>query len=186
MTLEREEEIKLVNLCKQGDSGAMADLFTFFKEELLRSAFMLLRSHDDAEDIVSNTFVLFFKTIHRFDTRYPVRPWLHRILRNEINTFFKKRSRKHETDEELKISMELFEPNEEENVFCSEELKYLEKALSELKEDERMLLQLYYYDELSVKDISDTLSIPEGTVKSRLFTARNKLSEKIKKAMEAG
>ncbi|MDD4663483.1 MAG: RNA polymerase sigma factor [Caldisericia bacterium] len=185
MTLERDEEIKLINLCKQGDDGAMAELFTFFKEELLRSAFLLLHSQDEAEDIVSNTFILFFKAIHRFDNRYPVRPWLHRILRNEINTFFKKRSRKQESDEEYKISVELFEPNHEEEVFCSEELKYLERALSELKEEERMLLQLYYYDELSVKDISETLSIPEGTVKSRLFSARNKLSEKIKKLMEA-
>ena len=84
MTLGRDEEIRLINLCKQGDDGAMAELFTFFKEELLRSAFMLLHSQDEAEDIVSNTFILFFKTIHRFDNRYPVRPWLHRILRNEI------------------------------------------------------------------------------------------------------
>lgn len=186
MTLEREEEIKLITLCKQGNSDAMAEIFTFFREELLRSAFLLLRSQEDAEDIVSNTFILFFKAIHRFDTRYPVRPWLHRILRNEINTFFKKRSRKQESDEELKNSVDLFEPNREEDVFCSEELKYLGKALSELKEEERMLLQFFYYDELSVKDIADTLSIPEGTVKSRLFSARNKLSAKIKGMMEAG
>jgi RNA polymerase sigma-70 factor (ECF subfamily) len=48
-----------------------------------------------------------------------------------------------------------------------------------------MILQMYYYDELNVKDISDTLLIPEGTVKSRLFTARNHLSAKIKELMEA-
>lgn len=185
MTLPREEEIRLINLCKKGDSTAMSELFAFFKEELLRSAYLLLHSQDDAEDMVSNAFVLFFKTIQRFDNRYPVRPWLHRILRNEINTYFKKRSRKQESDEEMQFSIATFEPNQEEEVFCSEELKFLETALTELKEEERLILQMYYYDELNVKDISEALMIPEGTVKSRLFTARNRLSAKIKELMEA-
>lgn len=185
MTLPREEEIRLINLCKNGDSTAMSDIFAFFKEELLRSAFLLLRSQEDAEDMVSNTFVLFFKTIQRFDNRYPVRPWLHRILRNEINTFFKKRSRKKESDQELQFSVDTFEPNQEEEVFCSEELQFLEKALSDLKEEERMILQMFYYEELNIKEIADSLLIPEGTVKSRLFTARNRLSAKIKELMEA-
>ena len=61
----------------------------------------------------------------------------------------------------------------------------MEKALSELKEEERMILQMFYYEELNIKEIADSLLIPEGTVKSRLFTARNRLSAKIKELMEA-
>lgn len=184
MPLSREEEKKLIIRCKKGDSDAMGFLYDAFKEELLRSAILILRNEDEAQDIVSETFVLFFKSIGKFDTKYPIRPWLHKILHNQSTTLFNKKSRSNDFDEEIKISFETFEPNQEELVFNNEEIKYLQKAMREIREEEKWILENYYYEDLSIKEISSLLSVPEGTVKSRLFHARENLAKKIKELFE--
>ena len=184
MPLTREDEKKLIQRSKKGDAEAMSILYESFREELLRSASIILHNEDDAQDIVSATFILFFRSIDKFDTKYPIRPWLHKILRNETNTLFKNRSKHNEAEDSLKINLETFEPNQEETVFSSEEIKFMEKAMKNIKEEERWILESFYYQELSVKDISSLLIIPEGTVKSRLFTARASLANEIKKIMD--
>lgn len=185
MPLTRDEEKKLILSSQKGDVQAMGFLYESFQLELLRSAMLILKSEDDAQDIVSETFILFFKSIDRFDTKYPVRPWLHRILRNQATTFFQKRTKSQEFCNAYEKIAETFEPNQEEVVFSREEMKYLEKAMKKLGVEDRLMLESYYYQDLSVKDISLNLSIPEGTVKSRLFKARNNLAEKIKELLES-
>ena len=184
MSLSREEEKKLILSSQKGDVEAMGVLYESFQIELIRSAMLLLKNEEDAQDIVSETFVLFFKSINRFDTKYPVRPWLHRILRNQSTTFFQKRTRSQEFENEYEQNCETFEPNQEEIVFSNEEIKYLEKAMMKMGVEERLILESYYYQDLSVKDIAINLSIPEGTVKSRLFKARGNLAQKIKELLE--
>lgn len=183
-SLSRSEEKRLILLCKKGDAQAMTEIYQYFCEELMRSAILLLRNHDDAQDIVSQTFILFFKNIDRFNTIYPVRPWLHRILKNEASTLFQKRSKKYASEEDLKINLPVAEPTQEEEVFTAEETKILKEAMRLLKEEERLVLEGYYFQELSVKQLALTLGIPEGTVKSRLFNARSSLSKKIEELMK--
>lgn len=184
MPLTREEEKKLVLRSKKGDSEAMGILYENFQVELLRSALLILRNEDNAQDMVSETFVLFFKSIDKFDIKYPVRPWLHRILHNQSSTFFQKRTRNIEFEVELQENIETFEPNQEETVFRNEEKKYLEKAMRQMEDSDRMILEGYYYQDLSIKELSVQLSVPEGTVKSRLFKARGLLAVRIKGLFE--
>jgi len=184
MPLTREEEKNLIQRSKKGDADAMSILYEAFQEELIRSASIILHNEDDAQDIVSATFILFFRSIEKFDTKYPVRPWLHKILRNETYTLIKNRNKHNEAEDSLKNNLETFEPNQEEIVFSSEETKFLEMAMKRIKEEERWILESFYYQELSVKEISTQLTIPEGTVKSRLFTARVSLAKEIKGIMQ--
>jgi RNA polymerase sigma-70 factor (ECF subfamily) len=145
---------------------------------------LILKNEDTAQDMVSETFVLFFKSIDKFDIKYPVRPWLHRILHNQSTTFFQKRTRTNEFEVELQQNLETFEPNQEETVFRNEEKKYLQKAMEQLGDSDRCILEGYYYQDLTVKELATQLMIPEGTVKSRLFKARGILAEKIKELFE--
>jgi RNA polymerase sigma-70 factor (ECF subfamily) len=185
MPLTREEEKKLVIQSQKGDSEAMGILYENFQLELLRSAILLLKNEDNAQDIVSETFVLFFKSIDKFDIKYPIRPWLHRILHNQSTTFFQKRTRSNEFENEFQQSCETFEPNQEETVFRNEEKKYLQIAMEQMEKSDRWILEGYYYQELSVKELAVQLSIPEGTVKSRLFKARGILAGRIKELFES-
>jgi RNA polymerase sigma-70 factor, ECF subfamily len=181
--LNRSQEAKLIQKCKKGDAGAMTTIYEAFSEELLRSAILLCKNFDDAQDIVSQTFILFFKSIERFNTDYPLRPWLHRILKNEAISLFQKRSRGYSSEEEMKVNLNSFEPNREEEVFTAEETRYLKEAMEQLKEEERWILQAYYFQEMNIKDLAKSLEIPEGTIKSRLFTARSSLAKKIQALM---
>ena len=183
MLLSRDQEKKLIIRCKKGDSEAMGVIYETFKEEMLRSAILILRNEEEAQDIVSETFVLFFRSIEKFDTKYPIRPWLHRILHNQSTTLFSKKSRSNDFEEEMKNNFETFEPSQEEKVFSNEEIKYLQNAMKEIREEERWILEHYYFQDLSVKEISSLLSVPEGTVKSRLFHARENLADKIKELL---
>jgi len=181
--LSRKEEKEVVLKCKGGNSSAMSLLYEIYKEELLKSAIRFLKNSEEAEDVVSEAFVSFFKSIDRFNPNYPVRPWLHKILRNEATSQLMKRSKTVSLGEDF-VNVEFSEPNSEEEVFNLEEINYVRKALLELKREDKEILNYFYFSDLSVKEISLVLSIPEGTVKSRLFGARASLSEKIRKLME--
>jgi RNA polymerase sigma-70 factor, ECF subfamily len=184
MPLSREEEKNLILRSQKGDSEAMGLIYESFQIELLRSALLILRNEEDAQDMVSETFVLFFKSIDKFDVKYPVRPWLHRILHNQSTTFFQRRTRSNEFENELEQNCQTFEPNQEEIVFSNEEKKYLQKAMMLIEDSDRWILESYYYQELSIKELASQLSVPEGTVKSRLFKARRILAERIKELFE--
>lgn len=184
MPLSREEEKRLIIRSQKGDAEAMGVLYESFQLEMLRSAILIVKNEDTAQDIVSETFILFFKSIDKFDVKFPIRPWLHRILHNQATTFFQKRTRATEFESVLQQNFETFEPNDEELVFRNEEKKYLQKAMMELDDSDRWILEGYYYQDLSIKDLALELSIPEGTVKSRLFKARGMLAAKISALFE--
>ncbi len=181
--LSREEEKSLILKSKNGDSGAMSEIYNYFKDELLNSALKFLKNRDIAEDIVSETFINFFKSIDKFDPRYPIRPWLYKIMKNEATSYMMKHGKTIQLDYEI-LNYEFSEPSKEEEVFITEEANCLKKGLIELNKEEKEILEYFYFKTLSIKDISIILSIPEGTVKSRLFNARNSLSIKIKEITE--
>jgi RNA polymerase sigma-70 factor, ECF subfamily len=176
--LSREKEKELILKSKNGDSFAMAEIYNYFKEELYHAAIKFLKNRDYSDDVVSDAFINFFKSIDKFDLRYPIRPWLYRIMRNEAASYMKKQGKTLQIDEEI-FNFEFSEPSKEEEVFNIEEANYLRVALNKLSKEEKEILEYFYFESLSIKDISIVLSIPEGTVKSRLFNARNSLSGKI-------
>ena len=181
--LSREEETEIILKCKKGDSSSMSLIYEIYKEELLKSAIRLLNNSSEAEDVVSEAFINFFKSINKFNPKYPIRPWLHKILKNEATSQLLKRNKTTSSDDDF-TNLEFSEPSGEEEVFNSEEINYVRKALTKLKREEREILEYYYFNGLSIKEISLILSIPDGTVKSRLYSARISLSEKIKNLME--
>ena len=93
MSLTRKEEKELILRAKQGDSEAMTVIYKECEQEILRAAFGVTKNADDAQDIAAEAFMTFFHTIDRFNTDYPIRPWLHRIMHNQANTMFRKKNR---------------------------------------------------------------------------------------------
>ncbi|MEZ4811967.1 MAG: sigma factor [Caldisericia bacterium] len=88
--MDRATEKKVIIRAKKGDAEAFEQLYSAFRLELYRSALLIMRHPADAEDAVAEAFIKTFRSIDRFDTKYPMRPWIHRILRNECNNIFKK------------------------------------------------------------------------------------------------
>ena len=186
MSLTRLEEKELVLRAKQGESEAMAIIYKEFEQEILRAAFGITKHPDDAQDVAADAFVTFFQTIDRFNTDYPIRPWLHRIMHNQANSMFRKKNRVI-TGSDCFDNYSLDQTSQtDENLFAEEEVSLLKKGMALLSDEERQILVLFYMEHFTIADLGISLHIPEGTVKSRLFNSRKKLAKTIQRCKKGG
>jgi RNA polymerase sigma-70 factor, ECF subfamily len=122
-----------------------------------------------AEDLTQQTFVKAWQALPRFRRKAQIATWLHKIAYHEY-THWLRAKRDHAT---LDYAAELPAPEQE----ADWERFILPQALAHLTEEQRSVFLLYYLQELSVREISGILDIPSGTVKSRLFSARQNLRD---------
>lgn len=135
--------------------------------EMYRVAYAILKTDVDAQDAVGETIV---KVFERMDTLRDIerfKPWAMKILVNEAKKMLRTRRRFVSLNDE-KI-LEMLSQQQ------SSPLSDIWESVLELEDEFRVAATLYYYDDFSMKEISDIMDIPEGTVKSRLSRAREKL-----------
>ncbi len=139
-------------------------------------------------DLGQEAFVRAFRGIRHFDTSQPFFPWYYRAMRN----LWINRGRKARRARFVSISPrddeddpQLILPSTDKGPFVAAEKKemveVLSREMSGLDEDKREILYLRHFENLSYKEIAETLGIPEGTVMSRLFAARQALRAKMEK-----
>lgn len=185
--MDRNEEKKLIISAQKGSPEAFEKLYNEFRMELYKSALMHMRSPTDAEDAVSEAFIKAFKSIGRFDTRYPMRPWLHQILVNECNNIYKRRKsgdvKMDDFSTDWRENVVDHDADTQESVIESIEDEEIKQLISGLNDEHRKVLILHYFNNLDLVSISETLGVPVGTVKSRLFHARKQLSKLVGQEM---
>lgn len=135
------------------------------KVSLYRLAKSILRNKQDIEDAISETILKAFENLNRLKSRDSFKPWIMRITANECYNILRKKKRI-----DLKEDMETLNLTYEDN--SENELMW---TIDRLEEDYRTVLVLFYYEDMSMKDISNVLNISLGTVKSRLSRAKAKL-----------
>ncbi len=137
---------------------------------MYRIAFSILRNEEEIYDAVSNTTVIIFEKIATLKKEEFFKTWLIRILINECYKI---------CNQNKKIVY--FENLKEEKMKYNDtyEDADIKEIIKNLKQDFKEIVVLYYFEDFSVKEISKILSIPEGTVKSRLARAREELSKKM-------
>lgn len=160
-------------------------------------AYRLCGNPTDAEDIVQDTFVKVFKSLERFRSESDLSTWIYRIA---VNTWKNRvRSEKRRGlwkmfsleglgQDEEKIAREIpaDEPAMGSRLEDQEKEGVLQKALLELEAEERTILVLRDVEEKSYEEIAKALELPLGTVKSKLFRARESLRKKLKPILERG
>ena len=144
-----------------------------YRDDLYMLAFAILKNETDAEDAVSNAILKAYEHRKQISIFHKFKPWMLTITRNEA----------------LKIKRkQLYLPGNEvvEALLKPVMAKYDElwDVLQQLKEEYRLVIVLFYYDELLIRDISDVLEIPAGTVKSRLNRGRAKLRTMLEEKLE--
>ena len=161
---------EIIEQAKGGDERSMTELFMTYKDYVMRSAFIMLRSRDEAEDVTENVFYKVFTNLQSFDMERDFHPWLSRIIRNECYTFLKKNRRQiTNTDSWLDtITSEDTHP---------ETIHLVQSVLEQLSQKEREIIQLRFYQELTFEEIAKVLSTSVGNVKVRIHRAINKLKE---------
>ena len=169
--MARDEDAMLVEACLRGDRHAFDELVDLYDGTLFSAAYRITGSVEDAMDATQNAFVNAYEKLHTFDPSYRFFSWIYRIAINQSLNLVGRRRDQTAFDDDTPAA----EPNPSE-VFESTEIRgHLKKALFELEPHYRTVIVLKHLDGFSYREISELLDIPEKTVKSRLFTARQKL-----------
>jgi RNA polymerase sigma-70 factor, ECF subfamily len=180
-------DVDLVRRARSGDRAAQEKLAKRHRQPMYVLALQLMGNRDDALDVVQDALLRFFTTLHRFDLRRPVKPWLYQIVRNRAMDLHRRRKvRRHESldavDEDGRQVVELCDASVdlEGDVAHSQLKARIWRALKELSPRQREILVLRDYQDLSYTEIAATLNIPIGTVMSRLHGARKRLRAVLK------
>jgi RNA polymerase sigma-70 factor (ECF subfamily) len=177
----------------EGDEAAFVKLVEAYQQSIYNLALRMVHSRTEAEDITQDIFLHLLDILDRYDPERPFEPWLFRVATNHILNYLKRRKIKTVPMESLRQpgdseapAVELADSNSPttDPVELSEKYEVLQKAVNELPPDWRAVITLHYMQSFSVNDIASTLEIPVGTVKNRLFRARNILYEKLQKLLE--
>lgn len=154
---------------------AFERLIITVKVKLYKTGMAILRNDDDVCDAIQETLISAYKNFNSLNDQNYFSTWITRILINKCYDIIKKNKKVAYVNEKLEV-----EANESYYDIYKED-STVERVLNEINPELKLVTVLYYYDEFSVKEISEMLNIPEGTVKSRLARARDKMYEILKK-----
>jgi RNA polymerase sigma-70 factor (ECF subfamily) len=159
---------------------AFRKLMADYKERLYWHIRNIVKSHDDADDVLQNTFIKIYRYIDKFKGDSKLYTWMYRIATNEALTFLSKQAkRKSITDEELQTS--LIENLESDVYFEGDEIaKKLQEAIATLPEKQRLVFNMRYFEELKYSDISEITETSEGSLKASYHLASKKIEEYLK------
>lgn len=172
------DDAEAIRATLAGDRRAFARLVEKYQRPLYAMLRRLVRQHEEADDLLQESFLRAFQHLHEFESERPFYPWLYRIALNLALTAMRRRKR-FEPSEELD-RMPAREEEVGESLVAAELHKALEHAIAKLPTEQRTILLLRTREEMSYQDLSETLGIELGTVMSRLARAREKLRKLMK------
>lgn len=185
MEVDKQRIAELVCKIQSGDNSAFEELYKLTSERAYFVALEFTKNNQDAEDILQESYIKALSKINELDKPESFSSWLNQIVANKSKDFLKKK--KPVLFEEDENEVFDFIPDEdtsfspEGNLDQTELQKAVMEVLDELSEEKRACVLMMYFEELSVGEIAETLEIPEGTVKTRLFSARKDLKDKFAK-----
>ena len=180
----------LIERAKQNDQAALAEIYRCSSSSVYRVIKVLIKDDDTVNDILQDTYVKAFTRLDQLQNSERLIPWLKMIANNTAKdwlkkskpVFFSEISNSEETDGlsfEEAIESTDTEVNPEMAMDEKEVRRLVMEILDQLPEDQRMVIGMFYYEEMSVKDIAESLGVSENTVKSRLLYGRKKIKEQV-------
>lgn len=172
-------EVEAVRLLKTGDRSAVDSLYGIYAQPAIRTAYLITRNQTAAEDAVHEAFVKVIRNISSLRDVNLFRPWFYRIVVNAAKTLSRNRYRSVPLDVETHDKADMAAVLPDEAAISIEEVETLRSAVAELNDTHRIPVILKYFAGLSEMEIAETLGLPQGTVKSRLYHARKTLQERL-------
>lgn len=177
--LSDDRILELIRDEKTAEQGFQA-LVQQYQERLYHHIRRMVIRHEDTDDVLQNTFLKVWRSIHRFERRSALYTWLYRIATNEALTFLDKRKRKKTgdlSDEAYRLSGDM----SAEQYFTGDEVQLLlQKAMGELPDKQRLVFNLRYFDEMSYQEMSDVLGTSVGGLKASYHHAVKKIERYIR------
>ena len=180
MNVLDEQELVKALINESTKNKAFTQLISLYKERLYWHIRHIVKSHDDADDVLQNVFIKVFKNIHKFKGDSQLFSWLYRIATNEAITHLNKNAKR------LKISnqeaQDLAIKNLEADIyFEGDEIQIkLQKAISTLPEKQQLVFNMKYFQELKYSEMSSILETSEGALKASYHIASKKIEAFLK------
>ncbi len=184
----KKDDVELVRKAKEGDSKAYDKLILLYKDVVYSIVFRMVRNKQEAEDLTQEAFIKAYNSINSFNEDYAFSTWLFKIATNNCIDFFRKRKLKtYSMDESIKykddeIKQEYADPDPdvEFDLVADERKKIIVTAIEQLPEKYRIVIEMRHQKEFSYEQISEDLALPLGTVKARIFRAREMLNKALR------
>tara|TARA_Y100001970_G_scaffold293763_1_gene442951 strand:- start:1570 stop:2169 length:600 start_codon:yes stop_codon:yes gene_type:complete len=181
---------ELIKLFQKGDEAAYVELVNRYKDRLYNFVYYFLGDSELSEDIVQETMIKLYQKKHYYKEIAKFSTWLYTIARNLANTELRKIKRRkitylsHMTKKETQYDIPAIQESVEQGMNNEFVMNQIEKAINNLPEHFRLIIILRDIQKLSYDDISEIVSLPLGTVKSRINRARLQLRVELKEIKE--
>jgi len=183
---EQLDDRALVARILEGDRDRFTELVRRYEKRVVNYVYRITHRYEEAHDLAQDIFVKVYLALDRYDSKYQFSTWLFRIAQNAAIDVLRKKTISEvplarPTDDEPQKEREFADPG----VSPYRALKNkqlgaaIEKAVENLPADYRELIQLRHFAELSYEEIASMKKLPLGTVKNKLFRARNLLKEQL-------
>jgi len=187
----KENDSELINKAKNGDAKAYEGLLKKYKNSVYNLVYRMVRDVQEAEDLTQEAFIKAFNSLASFNEEYAFSTWLYKIATNNCIDFFRKRKlQTYSLDKPIQykdseIQHEIPDPdlNPEKSILARERSSMIQEAIETLPEKYYTAIVLRHNDEKSYEEIAEILELPLGTVKARIFRAREMLNKVLKERL---
>lgn len=177
-----DEDLLIEQLKSESEKDeAFRHLITLYKERLYWHIRNIVKSHDDTDDVLQNTFIKIYKNIHNFKGESKLFSWMYRIATNESITFLNKNAKRLQTTNEEVQQLAI--NNLTSDVYFEGDtiqLK-LQKAIATLPEKQQLVFNMKYFQDLKFKDMAEILETSEGALKASYHIATKKIEAYLTK-----
>jgi RNA polymerase sigma-70 factor (ECF subfamily) len=171
--MKTAEDAELVRACRNGEESAFEALIDKYQRAIFNAALRIVNDREEAKDITQNVFLKAYENLASYDPHYRFYSWIYRIAVNESLNLLNSKRRFEPLGEDRPSGQR----NPEDAAAAAELGRYVQEALMSLNQDYRVVIVLRHFLNCSYEDISHIIRVPEKTVKSRLFTARQILKD---------
>ena len=190
-----DEDAELVSFCKKGNVDAFEELVRKYQKKMLNIAYRMIGNYEDACEIVQDAFVSAYKAIRHFKGKARFSTWLYAIVvnlsRNRLNQLKIQSKREAFSIDDpvftdsggLAVKLASSEPSDMERLEKKDVQKKVQECINGLDNKFREVIILRDLQGFSYDEISDMLKMPVGTVKSRIFRAREMLRDCLKRVI---
>ncbi len=183
---------EIVRRCRAGDGGAWEEIVSLYSRRIFNLAYRFTSSVEAADDLTQEVFIRIYKTLEQYDPKQGnLSSWLMRLARNLIIDDYRHRQRNPQNSYADDVENHTFHlravgTSAQKEIERRELAHQVQEGIDKLPDDLRTCVILRDIEELSYKEIVDTLDIPEGTVKSRINRGRIELAKILRRMKVVG
>ena len=184
--MRKEEEKLLVDEIINGNVHAFRKIVEKYEDMVFTITLRIIRNRELADEIAQDVFLKVYQSIDKFKGKSKLSTWIYKIAYNtSVNAIRGVKNAMRDSDIDSIPDNEIgSSPDAQFELITEDSKKLVKKAILSLEVSERIIVTLYYFDDLTVSEISDITGVSKSNVKVKLYRSRNKLYELLKNKIE--